>query len=293
MEAAHHHDHDHHDHEHATAVQTERRHEDWFDEEYVQEWIERQDARADERQRQFVIVRSMIPKTPEQEFRYINLGAGPGNLDEVLLERFKGAEAVLVDGSMAMLAEARRRLERFEGRVEYVQANLSTPDWAKAVQGPFDVAVSTIALHNLRDARRLRELYAETFKLLGHGGVFLNLDYMRPPRDELRPLATWAGRDHEAGFTSRFGGRGVPGTVTEQLGWLGEAGFPMADCLWKEFQVALIIGVRDHLHMPEIAEDHDHDHHHDEHGHDHHDDHDHDHDAHAHEEHAHEAHAHH
>src|SRR6187551_2995698 len=121
MEAAHHHDHDH-DHGHAPAVQEERRHENWFDEEYVEEWIERQDARADERRRQFVIVRSMVPKTPEQEFRYINLGAGPGNLDEVLLERFKGAEAVLVDGSMAMLAEARRRLERFEGRVEYVQA---------------------------------------------------------------------------------------------------------------------------------------------------------------------------
>src|SRR4051812_30692909 len=216
MEAAHHHDHDHHDHGHATTVREDGRHENWFDEEYVEEWIQRQDARADERRRQFVIVRSMIPKTPEQEFRYINLGAGPGNLDEVLLERFKGAEAVLVDGSMAMLAEARRRLERFEGRVEYVQANLSTPDWAKAVQGPFDVAVSTIALHNLRDARRLRELYAETFRLLGHGGLFLNLDYVRPARDDLRTLAAWAGRDPEARFAGRHGGQGVPGTVEEQ-----------------------------------------------------------------------------
>src|SRR2546427_9265285 len=89
------------------------RREDWFDDSFVNEWIEEQDGRADERNRQFVMMRALIPKTETEEFRYLNIGAGAGHLDEVLLQRFRGAQAVLVDGSMAMLGAARKKLERF------------------------------------------------------------------------------------------------------------------------------------------------------------------------------------
>lgn len=250
MESTHQHGHAHSEHHHS-----HRPHEDWFSEDYIAYWLERQEERAEERRRQFVMVRAVIPKNADQEFRYLNLGAGPGHLDEVLLEQFPGAQATLVDGSLAMLAEARKRLDRFEDRVEFVQGNLATPDWTGAVSGPFDLAVSTIALHNLRDPLRLRALYAETYGLLGHGGLFLNLDYVRLARPSLGSLAAWAGKDHEAGFAGRHGGAGVPGTVEEQLGWLREAGFACADCFWKDFNTALMGGLRDHLHLPEGEDD--------------------------------------
>jgi tRNA (cmo5U34)-methyltransferase len=298
MEATHEHGHE---HEHAHEHEERRPREDWFDEDYVEYWIERQSERAAERRRQFALVRALLPKAPEDAFRYMNLGAGPGNLDEVLLEHYPKAEAVLVDGSMAMLAEARKRLERFEGRVEFVQANLATADWTGAVEGPFDAVVSSIAIHNLRDAKRIRELYGEINRLTGHGGVFLNLEYVRMSRPAFRSLAVKASQDAEANLMGGHGGAGAPGTVEEQLGWLREAGFAMAECAWREFGVALLVGVHVHLHLPEVAHDHgahgthdaghDHDHDHAEahHDHDHHDDHDHDH---AHEP-AHESHGHH
>jgi hypothetical protein len=164
----------------------------------------------------------------------------------------------LVDVSLAMLEASRERLKRFGDRVEYVQANLATPDWAAAVPGPFDVAVSSIAIHNLRDASRVREIYAETFKLMGHGGMFLNLDYIRPARPALNALSPWAAKDPEAGFYGRGGGASNhPGTVVEQLGWLSEAGFPIVDVLWKDLRAALLCGVRDHLHLPDADHDHD------------------------------------
>src|SRR5437763_1793682 len=84
------------------------------------------------------------------------------------------------------------------------------------------------------DERRRREMYGVTFHRQGNGGLFLNLDYVRPVRDDGRALADWAGRDPEARFAGRQGGQGVPGTVEEQVCWLREAGFPTADCLWKE-----------------------------------------------------------
>src|SRR5262249_32563267 len=88
-------------HEHATSAPARRRGpaEDWTNEEFAESWLQGQAPREAERRRQFVTVRAVIPKLPDQEFRYLNLGAGPGNLDEVLLERFQGAQATLVDCS--------------------------------------------------------------------------------------------------------------------------------------------------------------------------------------------------
>jgi SAM-dependent methyltransferase len=260
-EAAHDH-HDHHieaEHEHHDHDEAERHRHQWSDEQYVASWLEQEKEREPQRRRQFVIIRALIPRTREQEFRYINLGAGPGNLDEVILDHFPGAQATLVDGSLAMMAAARQRLQRFEGRAEYVHANLSSPDWTGAVSGAFDLAVSTVAIHNLREPSRIRDLYAETFRLLAHGGMFLNLDYMRANRPSLAGMAEWAARDPEAGLNgSGGGGHNMPGTLIEQLGWLSEAGFTGVDVFWKDMNTALLCGIRDHLHLPESTEGHSH-----------------------------------
>ncbi len=224
--------------------------QDWNDEDFVANWLERQQTRSAERRRQFVVMRAVLPKTAEQEFRYINLGAGPGNLDEVLLEQFPNAQATLVDASLAMLSVARQRLERFGNRVEYVQANLERPDWTGAIGGSFDVAVSSHAVHHLGDARRIRAIYTEIYRMLGHGGMFLNLDMVRPARPSLAPLAPWAAKDPEAGLAGREGDPGLPGTMLEHLGWLSEAGFGNVDVVWKNMNTALFCAIRDHLHLP-------------------------------------------
>ena len=171
-----------HDHGHGNSHRGLSHHNDnWHDEDFVKGWLERQKGRQTERQRQFVALRAFIPKTPDQEFRYLNLGAGPGNLDKLLLPHFPGANAVVLDGSLAMLAEARKELAPYGDRVEYVQADLTTPDWAGAVAGPFDFVISARTIHHLSEPRRIRELYREVRGLTGHGGTFLNLDYVRPP----------------------------------------------------------------------------------------------------------------
>lgn len=229
-------------------------HEDWNNEDYVERWLAQQQERAAERQRQFAIVRAVIPKLPEQEFRYLNLGAGPGDLDDVLLTHFPGAAATLVDFSLVMLGMARQRLQRFGNRVEYIHANLASPDWAGAVSGPFDFIISTQAVHHLREPRRIRELYAEVYRLMGHGGTFLNLDRIRPARPSLAPLAAWAAQDPEAGFMGRGGDPGLPGSLLEHLSWLSEAGFNCVDVYWKDLSTALFCGIRDHLHMPPGAD---------------------------------------
>lgn len=234
-------------------METRRRpREDWSDESYVVDWLGRQHGRSDERLRQFAMVRSLVPYAPDQSFRYLNVGAGDGWLDEVLLARFPKAEATLVDGSEVMVESAASRLDPFREQVHVVRANLAAPDWQGLVGGPFDLAVSTIAIHNLRDPTRIRALYGEIHGLLGEGGLFLNLDYVRPSTPALRALGRWAASDDAAGYVSpTSGGGGSPGTIEEQLIWLREAGFAPVDCFWKEFQAALFGGCKGPFSVPE------------------------------------------
>lgn len=229
-----------------------RSRENWFDDTFVAAWLVDQQDRTVERLRQFAIIRSLIPRSTHEPFRYLNIGAGDGWLDELLLSRFTSAAATLVDGSALMVDRARARLASYGGRVHVVQTNLASPEWGEPVGEDFDLAVSTIAIHNLREAARIRTLYAEVFRTLAPKALFLNLDYARPVSPVLAPLSRWAHADPEHPFlTHASGGGGSAGTVEEQLVWLREAGFAPVDCLWKEFQVALFGGAKGALRVPD------------------------------------------
>lgn len=228
--------------------------EDWGSEEYVGQWLAHQEQHADERRHRFAIIRAVVPKLREQEFRYVNLGAGPGDLDEMLLDHFPGAVATLVDVSLMMLGTARQRLDRFGPRVEYVQANLGAPEWVGAVGEGFDFVISTNAVHHAGDTERICALYAEVYGILGHGGIVLNLDRVRAEDPALAGLAGWAARDPEAGLAPAPADP-WPGLapLSDHLAWLREAGFRSVDILWKDLSSALVFGVRDHFHLPQAA----------------------------------------
>src|SRR5215467_15721719 len=103
-----------------TPTRTQEPAEDWIDEAYIEHWIKRQAGRASQRARQFAMLRAMIPFTTNAAFRYVNVGAGHGPFDELVLERYPAARAILLDGSDGMLAHARERLARFGERASFV-----------------------------------------------------------------------------------------------------------------------------------------------------------------------------
>jgi SAM-dependent methyltransferase len=225
--------------------------ENWADDHYVAEWLDRQHDRTQERERQFAMVRSLIPRDPDEEFRYLDIGCGDGWLDYFILARFPRAQAVLADGSPLMLERAEERLKAHAGRVTTARVDLASPDWATAIPTPIDVAVSTIAIHNLRDPLRIRTLYAEIYGLLSDGGFFVNLDYVRAAMPVLRDLARRAAADPDASYIARSTSSGNPGTIDEQLVWLREAGFTATECFWKEFNAALFGGFKGSVRIPD------------------------------------------
>lgn len=84
--------------------------------------------------------------------RVLDAGCGSGRVTERLLERLPRGRVVALDGSPAMIAQARRRLTRFGDRVEYVVADLGRP---VPLSEPVDAILSTATFHWVPDHEAL------------------------------------------------------------------------------------------------------------------------------------------
>jgi trans-aconitate 2-methyltransferase len=80
--------------------------------------------------------------------RVLDAGCGSGRVTQQLLERLPNGRVVALDGSQAMLDEARRRLASYGDRVEYIRADLSAP---LPVTPPVDAILSTATFHWVLD----------------------------------------------------------------------------------------------------------------------------------------------
>jgi trans-aconitate 2-methyltransferase len=88
----------------------------------------------------------------------LDAGCGTGRVTEMLLERVADGRVVALDAAPSMVAEARRRLERFGERVMVVEADLL--DLAPPTLGgwaPVDHVFSTATFHWVLDHDRLFE----------------------------------------------------------------------------------------------------------------------------------------
>ena len=86
----------------------------------------------------------------------LDAGCGSGRVTEMLLERLGAGHVVALDAAPSMVAEARRRLHRFGGRVSFVEADLL--DLTPALLGgraPVDAVLSTATFHWVLDHDRL------------------------------------------------------------------------------------------------------------------------------------------
>jgi cyclopropane fatty-acyl-phospholipid synthase-like methyltransferase len=188
-------------------------HHDWSSQEYVSRWAEQQDAREADRREVFRLIANTIPYNKNAAIRVLDIGAGYGALTQFLLTRFPNATALCHDGSEEMAELGRKRMAALKGRVRYALSDLSKTGWSKKLTGPFDAAVSSIAIHNVRSHEIIRSIYAETFSLVAPGGCFLNFDRMTP-------------------------------SVEQQLKWLEQAGFEDVKCIWDGGRRALVGGFK-------------------------------------------------
>jgi ubiquinone/menaquinone biosynthesis C-methylase UbiE len=184
---------------------------DWHSQDYVEWWLVRDAGRDAERRQRIREMLAQAPFAHEAAIAVLDVGGGYGLVSEEVLAAFPAARVTLQDYSQPMLDEARRRLAGHGERVRFVLADLRDPAWTGAVGGGFDLAVSAIAIHNLRDSPAIAACYRGIARVLRPGAPFLDYD--------LFDIA---------------GGLALHETL------LKEAGFARVECPWRQGPAATL-----------------------------------------------------
>lgn len=153
----------------------------------------------------------------------LDLGCGSGETARRVLDTHPQARLTGVDANAGMLAAAARTLT--PDRVTLVRRRLQDP----LPGGPFDLAVSALAVHHLEGSAKA-DLFARVASVLRPGGRLVLADLVVP--------------DHaEEAFTEVDWVDDVPSTAQEQLDWLNSVGF-LACVTWSYRDLAVIVAER-------------------------------------------------
>ena len=237
----------------------QRDHHDWESDAYVEEWVKRQQAADPERAQRFQLMCDLFPFSIDATVTILDVGAGYGPVSKFILDQFPNATCIAQDGSEPMLQRARQIMASYGTRFQAHQSDLFDKNWLPQQFGPFDAAVSVSCLHNLRDFKRISEIYGDIRTHLKPGGVFLNLDLVNAPtlalqqhyvrvtamrrqregtsREDVTAMLQHAHQATEHGPEHAF-----PANLDEQLAALRAAGFTDVDCFWKDLRRALFGG---------------------------------------------------
>jgi SAM-dependent methyltransferase len=184
---------------------------DWHSTAYVRRWINNDVTRDDERRPVLRTMLSFAPFVKNDAIRVLDIGAGYGVVTDEVLHAFPKARVTWQDYSQPMRKHAKERLAKYAGRLEYVLSDLASPSWEKAVGGPFDLVVSGIALHNLRDRKVIFRGYGAICRLLTSKGCFLDYDYFQ-----------------------------YAGGLDAHLAAMKKAGFETVESVWQEGAAAIV-----------------------------------------------------
>ncbi len=83
-------------------------------------------------------------------------------------------------------------------------------------------------------------------------GCSSTLDYVRFANPVFQQLGVWSGEDPDASFQIATPHMELPASLEDQLAWLREAGFAAVECVYREFQTVIVVGVRDEIRVPEV-----------------------------------------
>jgi tRNA (cmo5U34)-methyltransferase len=190
----------------------------------------------------------LLPFKPEDRFELLDLGAGTGLLSAMIAEAFPKARFTLFDLTPEMLTIARQRLKPLGKRVRFVTADFAATTPSKT----YDAVASALAIHHLPDSGK-RHLFADIFKYLTPGGVFINADQVAGETAAIdhRSRELWIKQVRELKVGERDLNaalermkQDLPATVGQHLAWMREAGFLEVACTYRNLIFAVLSGTK-------------------------------------------------
>lgn len=215
------------------------------------------------RAEQIAALLTLIPFAPTDTFHVVELASGEGLLSAAVMHAFPNATLLALDGSEAMRQATRARLAGFSDKVSVGDFDMAADDWYDHLDGA-DVVMSSLCVHHLNGTEK-RGLFQAIAERLSTRGVLLIADLIEPQRNEGRELfaGTW---DAAAQAQSQVVAESSelydlfraenwnyyrtpdpldkPSSLFEQLLWLRDAGFAVADCFWMQAGHAIYGGYK-------------------------------------------------
>jgi hypothetical protein len=206
----------------------------------------------------------LLPFGRAEAFRAVELASGEGALSQAILEAFRAATILSLDGEESMRQTAAARLRPYGERAQVAAFDMMSDNWYGVLDGA-DAVVSSLCVHHLNGEGK-RNLFAAVQKRLSARGCLLIADLIHPQREEARRLfaATWdrAARERslaqtgDATLFDLFARENwnyytypdpfdQPSPLVDQLRWLNEAGFAVVDCYWMQAGHAIYGGYRE------------------------------------------------
>jgi tRNA (cmo5U34)-methyltransferase len=206
-------------------------------------------------------VRKVIPKYDEMltvlisciapqdghRMRAIDLGCGTGAVSKRLLDKFPKTELTCLDMTERMLDLAKQRLSA-QGDVRYVLSDFDHFEF----DGPYDVIISSLALHHILTDQDKKRMYHKIFDALLPRGSFYNADLVQGSNDHLQDLYMNQWKDHmyksfsrkevDDVLIPRYEHEDSPVKLINHLRWLDEVGYRGVDIIWKYYNFAVYGG---------------------------------------------------
>jgi tRNA (cmo5U34)-methyltransferase len=190
-----------------------------------------------------------IPHPSAAPLKVIDLGCGTGTVAKGILEAFPHAAMTFLDLAENMIATARANLSKYPG-TRFLVGDFASFQFDE----PYDVAVSSLALHHLVTDGDKRGFYRRIFCALRSGGVFFNADVVLGSSDSLqsRYLKQWRAfmrrnlpdEEIDSIWIPKYEAEDRPAKLMDQLAWLAEIGFTDVDVVWKYYNFAVYGGRR-------------------------------------------------
>ena len=227
----------------------------WHSQEMVQHWVKEATAQERGRAEQRRLMADLLPFGDDQEFTFLDLGAGTGAASRAILERHPRATGILADFSAQMMAAGEAEMQAFAGRYRTVEFDMTTGEWPAGIPAQLDAIVTSMCVHHLTDERK-QGLFGEIFEHLVPGGWYFNFDPVSAPdpavgqiwqriSDRENPEAAHRRLHRTPEEQARWENHVryiIP--LDQQLSYLRSAGFSGIDIFWKKLENVIYGGYR-------------------------------------------------
>ena len=127
----------------------------------------------------------LIFKEHNFPLKVLDIGAGTGMLSERLLKEYPNAQVTMLDFSPEMLAQGKAYFDEHGlSNIKQVCSNFISD---QLPEGPYDLIISSYAIHHTRDSKDLENLYQKIANALHENyGTFFCIDYYLANTDKER-----------------------------------------------------------------------------------------------------------